>query len=156
MDSHLPSPERAEGIIRSYREGLTLAEAKQAYRNREGKDSPQGGEGLVVERIYKDPLRFDTYIDRIAVGRAFMGDRKAWNAMTHYEQHETISIAAEYIVASKSHPRWADNPPYLETAKQSLARGCAQQGWIVLLAEALNIDSNIFRSAARRLQERMK
>ena len=155
MESHLPSPANAEAIIRSYREGLTLAEAKCAY----GKSQDRGaraGDVPIVERIYKDPLKFGTLIDRIAVARAFMGDRKAWDAMTYYEQHETISLAARYIVADRAHPRWSDNPPYLETTKQSLARGCARQGWIVLLGEALDIDPGNFRNAARRLEEKAK
>lgn len=151
MDTHLPKPESVDRIVGWYRQGLSVAEAKYQYRKCQG--GYRGGDALVVERVYREPDRYDTYIDPVAIARAFNGDRTVWDAMTYYEQNHLITLVAKRAVAGKTHPRWPGNPPYLEKAKESAARGCALQGWLVLLAGELGIQSSSFRNAADQVRK---
>jgi len=126
----LPKPERAQTIVDGLRKGtppLTIGKAldKQCASNAL----------KLINAIAKDVDAYDTFIDEVAVDRAYGGDRAVWVALTHYERQACVDRLLGRALAGLTHYGW----PNLVAAEQ----GC-ELGWLGLWAEQVGEDPKRF------------
>jgi len=133
--NNIPKPERAQTIVDLHRKGYSSIEIRRKLcPNRPNRDMK------VVTNVLKTPDLYDTYIDQVAVDRAWMGDRKVWESMTHYERKAMMDRVFMFYDNDWLHPRF----PGVRAVNWGVKRGFGfggkrdeSQGWIVLLAEEL-------------------
>ena len=85
--AHLPAPVRADFILDLERCGLEPESTRRLYYKRFGY-----GETTIIDKVYADPERYDTYLDQTAIIRAFDGDDKVEERLTHYEYLEVQKL----------------------------------------------------------------
>ena len=123
LKSRLPNPERAQLIVDALRKGTPpLVIGKQLDRRNPYNPLP------TIGRIAKEVDAYDTFIDEVAVDRAYGGDRAGWVALTHYERRACVDRLIGRALAGMSHKGW----PNLVAAESS-----CELGWLSLWAVAV-------------------
>jgi hypothetical protein len=96
----------------------------------------------IVNKIIANADMYDTYIDEVAVERAWMGDRAVWEAMTNYERQALVSKIEEAYYAGKPHPHYPGSRPVGWGSNKNVGWGFGvekehSEGWLSLLATEL-------------------
>jgi hypothetical protein len=139
----LPSVERAQFVVDAWRDGQTVLEITKGL---------SGWNNTVirefVERVVADVDNHDTYLDDVAVQRAYEGDKDAWAALTHYERRECVYRIISRASLNKTHLRW----PLLPVLTTAGPGGVL--GWLAEWAMAIGEDPHRFQQLLERRRQR--
>lgn len=117
----LPSPARSQIIVDGLRQGTPPLVIGKRLDKRCASNALH-----LIATIAKDVDAFDTFIDTVAVDRAYGGDRAVWVALTHYERQACVDRLLGRAQAGLTHFGW----PNLVAAEQG-----PELGWLGLWAE---------------------
>ena len=123
IDRKLPAPKRAQFIVDSARKGHTARRITVDIAGHNRVDVR-----ATVDRVLADVDSYDTFVDDVAVDRAYQGDRAVWVALTRLERRAVVDRVTGRALAGKDHMNW----PGLRAADA----GC-ELGWVGLWAEAV-------------------
>jgi len=126
----LPSPARSQTIVDGLRKGTPPLTIGKALDRRCASNALK-----LINAIAKDVDAYDTYVDEVAVDRAYGGDRAVWVALTHYERQACVDRLLGRALAGLSHKGW----PNLVAAEP----GC-ELGWLGLWAQSVGEDPRRF------------
>ena len=116
----LPSPARSQTIVDGLRKGTPPLVIGKTLDRRCASNALK-----LISAIAKDVDAFDTYIDDVAVDRAYGGDKAVWVALTHYERRACVDRLLGRALAGLSHKGW----PNLVASESS-----CELGWLSLWA----------------------
>jgi len=126
----LPAPARAQAIVDGLRQGTQPLVIGKRLDRRCASNALK-----LINAIAKDVDAYDTYVDEVAVDRAYGGDRAVWVALTHYERRACVDRLLSRALGGLSHKGW----PNLVAAEA----GC-ELGWLGLWAVAVGEDPRRF------------
>lgn len=120
LKQKLPSPERAQFIVDQLRAGVDPRDISRAINRKNTVEVRH-----TIAAIGQDVDAYDTFIDDVAVERAYKGDRPVWLALTHYERRACLDLLMGRALAGRDHIRWPGLP--------AVEPGC-EPGWLGLWA----------------------
>lgn len=133
----LPDRERTQKIVDLARKGYTSLEIRKIVYPGGRHNRYHTG----VSKIMANPEMYDTYIDEVAIERAWMGDREVWENMTYWERLVLVTKIEEAYYAGRPHPRYPGSRPVGWGASQGgFGFGVEveyRDGWMSLLAAEL-------------------
>lgn len=100
-------------------EGLSIPEAVEEAMAYLGYTSENGYKSNAIwtrrrklerwaQSVYEDPVRWDPYLDEVAIERAMAGRLDAWLALTHYERRECLRRLYEHDQSGVPLPHWPE------------------------------------------------
>jgi hypothetical protein len=101
----LPSVVRSQQVVDAVRAGQDI---REIARDLVGSYDAVTRE--FVTRVAADVDNYDTYLDEVAVQRAYEGDGDAWVALTHFERKECVYRLISRAALDKTHLRWPGLP----------------------------------------------
>jgi len=119
----LPSPARSQTIVDGLRQGTPPLTIGKTLDRRCASNALK-----LINAIAEDVDAYDTFIDEVAVDRAYGGDKAVWVALTHYERRACVDRLLSRALAGLSHKGW----PNLGAAGFG-----PELGWLGLWAEAV-------------------
>ena len=127
IDHKLPNRARCQFIVDSARKGHNVRTITIAIAGHDRTDVR-----ATVRRVLTDVDSFDTYVDAVAVQRAYGGDRPVWEALTRLERKLVLDRVMVRALAGGYHPRWFGVP-----ATQDSVGLEGRPGWVSLWAESV-------------------
>ena len=130
---NLPSVTRAQAVVDRWRNGWSVVEITKALVG-----TNQANVRASVTHMVADIDNYDTYLDEVAIQRAYCGDKDAWVALTHYERKECVYRIISRASLNKTHVRWPGLPVHKDKSNVP--------GWLDEWANAIGERPHRFQS----------
>jgi hypothetical protein len=130
---NLPSVAHSQQVVDGWRAGQSVLDITRALVG-----TNEANVRHQVEHIVADVDNYDTYLDEVAIQRAYCGDRDAWVALTHYERRECVYRIISRASLNKTHVRWPGLPVHKDKSNVD--------GWLEEWAKAVGETPHRFQS----------